>query len=85
MRQLPRVPRASFKKPVIKPDDVAVLQYTGGTTGVSKGAVLLHRNLVANVLQARPGTTPLKKIPASEQPTRSVLCRCTTSLLSRSA
>ena len=32
-------------------DDVAVLQYTGGTTGLSKGAVLLHRNLVANVLQ----------------------------------
>jgi long-chain acyl-CoA synthetase len=35
----------------IKPDDIAFLQYTGGTTGVSKGAVLLHRNVVANVLQ----------------------------------
>ena len=34
------------------PDDVAFLQYTGGTTGVSKGAVLTHRNMVANVLQA---------------------------------
>src|SRR5438552_3289083 len=33
------------------PDDVAFLQYTGGTTGVSKGATLLHRNVVANVLQ----------------------------------
>ncbi len=33
------------------PDDVAFLQYTGGTTGVSKGATLLHRNLVANMLQ----------------------------------
>jgi len=33
------------------PDDVAFLQYTGGTTGVSKGATLLHRNIVANVLQ----------------------------------
>ncbi len=32
-------------------DDVAFLQYTGGTTGVSKGAVLLHRNIIANVLQ----------------------------------
>ncbi len=32
-------------------DDVAMLQYTGGTTGVSKGAMLLHRNIVANVLQ----------------------------------
>jgi long-chain acyl-CoA synthetase len=34
-------------------DDIAFLQYTGGTTGVSKGAMLTHRNLVANVLQAR--------------------------------
>ena len=34
------------------PDDIAFLQYTGGTTGVSKGAVLTHRNMVANVLQA---------------------------------
>ena len=33
-------------------DDVAFLQYTGGTTGVSKGAVLIHRNMVANVLQS---------------------------------
>lgn len=32
-------------------DDIAFLQYTGGTTGVSKGAVLLHRNIIANVLQ----------------------------------
>ncbi|WP_338617593.1 long-chain-fatty-acid--CoA ligase [Pigmentiphaga sp. CHJ604] len=38
-------------RPEIGPDDVAFLQYTGGTTGVAKGAVLLHRNLVANVLQ----------------------------------
>ncbi|SFB81821.1 long-chain acyl-CoA synthetase [Marinospirillum celere] len=34
-------------------DDIAVLQYTGGTTGVAKGAMLTHRNLVANMLQAR--------------------------------
>jgi long-chain acyl-CoA synthetase len=33
------------------PDDVAVLQYTGGTTGVAKGAMLTHRNLVANMMQ----------------------------------
>jgi len=58
----------SLKKPVIKPDDVAVLQYTGGTTGVSKGAVLLQRNLVANLLQTDDWFAPaLKKIPAGEQ------------------
>ena len=60
----------SFKKPEIKADDVAVLQYTGGTTGVSKGAVLLHRNLIANVLQNEAWGAPLfNKIPAGEQPT----------------
>ena len=49
-------------------DDIAVLQYTGGTTGVSKGAVLLHRNLVANILQAEAWYQPaLKKIPSGEQ------------------
>jgi long-chain acyl-CoA synthetase len=49
-------------------DDIAVLQYTGGTTGVSKGAVLLHRNLVANILQAEAWYQPaLKKIPPGDQ------------------
>ena len=52
----------------VGPDDIAVLQYTGGTTGVSKGAVLLHRNLVANVLQSEAWYGPaLKKIPSGEQ------------------
>ena len=52
----------------VGPDDIAVLQYTGGTTGVSKGAVLLHRNLVANILQAEAWYQPaLKKIPRGEQ------------------
>ena len=61
---------AKFRKPEIKSDDVAVLQYTGGTTGVSKGAVLLHRNLVANVLQNEAWGAPLmSQIPANEQPT----------------
>ncbi len=39
-------------------EDVAFLQYTGGTTGVAKGAVLLHRNIVANLLQARAWIRP---------------------------
>ncbi|HKY52565.1 MAG TPA: long-chain fatty acid--CoA ligase [Candidatus Limnocylindria bacterium] len=41
-------------------DDVALLQYTGGTTGVSKGAMLSHRALVANILQCRAWFTNLK-------------------------
>ncbi|MEO3690873.1 long-chain-fatty-acid--CoA ligase [Roseateles paludis] len=58
----------SYRAPKLTPDDVAVLQYTGGTTGVSKGAVLLHRNLVANLLQCEAWYQPaLKKVPQGEQ------------------
>jgi len=61
---------ASLKPVAIGPDDVAVLQYTGGTTGVSKGAVLLHRNVIANVLQSEAWNEPvMNKVPANEQPT----------------
>jgi long-chain acyl-CoA synthetase len=61
---------APFAASTIGPDDIAVLQYTGGTTGVSKGAVLLHRNLVANVLQSEAWNAPVMKlVPANEQPT----------------
>lgn len=42
---------ATFKPAKVSADDVAFLQYTGGTTGVSKGATLLHRNVLANVVQ----------------------------------
>ena len=42
-----------FKKADVKLDDVAFLQYTGGTTGVAKGAILTHKNIVANMVQAR--------------------------------
>jgi len=52
----------------IAPEDVAFLQYTGGTTGVSKGATLLHRNIVANVLQNDAWLQPaLEKEPKVEQ------------------
>ena len=58
----------AFKPAEVGPDDIAVLQYTGGTTGISKGAVLLHRNLVANILQAEAWYQPaLKKVPSGEQ------------------
>ena len=51
-------------------DDIALLQYTGGTTGVSKGAVLLHRNVIANVLQSEAWNEPvMKRVPANEQAT----------------
>ena len=62
--------RATFVKPVVTSDDIAVLQYTGGTTGVSKGAVLLHRNVIANLLQSEAWNDPvMKRVPANEQPT----------------
>jgi long-chain acyl-CoA synthetase len=52
----------------ITPEDVAFLQYTGGTTGVSKGATLLHRNIVANVLQNDAWLQPaMSKEPKVEQ------------------
>ncbi|WP_367849405.1 AMP-binding protein [Rhodoferax sp. WC2427] len=47
-----------YLRPVLQPSDPAVLQYTGGTTGVSKGATLLHRTLVANVLASEAWMAP---------------------------
>jgi long-chain acyl-CoA synthetase len=48
----------SYQRPELRGDDVAFLQYTGGTTGRAKGAMLTHRNLVANVLQAAAWAAP---------------------------
>ncbi len=62
--------KSPFAKPDLHANDVAVLQYTGGTTGVSKGAVLLHRNLIANVLQSEAWNQPvMHDLPADHQPT----------------
>ncbi len=48
----------AYKPLEIKQEDIAFLQYTGGTTGVSKGATLTHRNLVSNLLQAEGWLVP---------------------------
>lgn len=50
---------ATFTKANVGPNDIAVLQYTGGTTGVSKGAVLLHRHIIANTLQCEAWFNPV--------------------------
>ena len=45
--------RLQYVKPFMSGDDIAFLQYTGGTTGVAKGAILTHRNMIANIMQAK--------------------------------
>jgi long-chain acyl-CoA synthetase len=57
-----------LNKPKLTLDDVAFLQYTGGTTGVSKGATLLHRNILANVLQNDAWLQPALKKPPIVDP-----------------
>ena len=63
--------RQQLQKVKLGPDDIAFLQYTGGTTGVSKGATLTHRNLVANVLQldawVQPALKDTSRGPVPEQ------------------
>ena len=51
--------RRSLSRIPIGHDDLAFLQYTGGTTGIAKAAMLVHRNLVANMLQARAWLRPV--------------------------
>ena len=50
-----------FTRPHLTQDSIAFLQYTGGTTGVSKGAVLLHRNILANIIQIESWLQPALK------------------------
>ncbi|EFP97385.1 long-chain-fatty-acid--CoA ligase FadD [Vibrio caribbeanicus] len=45
--------RLQYVKPFMTGEDIAFLQYTGGTTGVAKGAILTHSNMIANVMQAK--------------------------------
>jgi long-chain acyl-CoA synthetase len=59
-----------FQAPQLKSSDVAFLQYTGGTTGVSKGATLTHRNVIANLLQGEAWCAPaMNQEPVVEFPT----------------
>ncbi|PMK00473.1 long-chain-fatty-acid--CoA ligase FadD [Vibrio sp. 10N.261.55.A7] len=58
-RALHKGRRLQYVKPHISGDDIAFLQYTGGTTGVAKGAVLTHRNMIANVMQAKGAYGPV--------------------------
>ena len=53
--------RSTFSPVKVGSNDIAFLQYTGGTTGVAKGAVLLHRNVIANVLQSEVWLDPARK------------------------
>ncbi|MFC5076942.1 Long-chain-fatty-acid--CoA ligase [Vibrio thalassae] len=53
--------RLQYVKPFMTGDDIAFLQYTGGTTGVAKGAILTHRNMIANVMQAKGMYAPVLK------------------------
>lgn len=50
-----------YVKPTVEPEDLAFLQYTGGTTGVAKGAMLTHRNILANIQQAKWVAEPFLK------------------------
>ncbi|MDQ1829942.1 long-chain fatty acid--CoA ligase [Massilia scottii] len=60
--------RLTLTPPTLGHDDIAFLQYTGGTTGVSKGAVLLHKNVIANVLQNEAWLQPtLDTLPKNQQ------------------
>ena len=67
-RALAEGSRMSFTPAQLTHDDIAFLQYTGGTTGVSKGATLTHRNVLANVLQSEAWAQPaLNREPHIEQ------------------
>lgn len=57
----------TLNRPTLSPESVAFLQYTGGTTGVSKGATLLHRNVVANIIQSEAWFKPALDVIGDKQ------------------
>ena len=68
--------RLKYKPVAISHEDNAFLQYTGGTTGVSKGAVLLHKNVLANVLQAEAWLIPAMNNPNKPKPPEQSISVC---------
>ncbi len=68
--------RLNFKPVTITNDDYAFLQYTGGTTGVSKGAALLHKNILANVLQSEAWMQPAMSNPRKPPPPEQSVTVC---------
>ncbi|MBI3358121.1 MAG: AMP-binding protein, partial [Nitrospirae bacterium] len=61
MKLLMRAESENVPQVIVSPSDLALLQYTGGTTGEPKGVMLTHQNLVANTLQCRAWMPELKK------------------------
>ena len=68
--------RLPFTPVALGPEDPAFLQYTGGTTGVSKGATLVHRNVIANVLQSEAWMQPALHNPKRPAPAGQLIGVC---------
>ena len=72
-----RLGSAERLKPVtVARDDIAFLQYTGGTTGLSKGAMLTHRNIIANLLQSEAWMQPALHNPRKPPPPEQITVVC---------
>ncbi|HEY5634127.1 MAG TPA: long-chain-fatty-acid--CoA ligase [Burkholderiaceae bacterium] len=68
--------RKTYTHPQVGPEDVAFLQYTGGTTGLSKGATLVHRNVIANLLQSEAWLQPALNNPNKPPPPEQLVLVC---------
>lgn len=68
--------RMRLEQPQLGLEDVAFLQYTGGTTGLSKGATLVHRNLIANLLQTEAWLQPALNNPKKGPPPEQLVVVC---------
>ncbi len=73
---LTRGERLLLETPAIGHEDVAFLQYTGGTTGLAKGATLVHRNIIANILQSEAWLQPALNNPKKGPPPEQLIWVC---------